>query len=162
MEVKLILNFIKKAGVKVRLESIRTETFFPGMTISNGTLVVDVDQVKHPGDLLHEAGHIAVTPKAVRTELDSETGSSLFDEGSEIAAIAWSYAACKYLEIDPHFVFHEEAYNGQGNAIVNNFEQGSYFGVQMLQWHGMTFGAKGANVFQVDPFPHMVNWSSVI
>ena len=52
------------------------------------------------GDLLHEAGHIAMSPPSKRDvmggTLDEELGVQL-----EMAAIAWSYAACSFLKLDP-------------------------------------------------------------
>ena len=38
----------------------------PGLTIVDGTLVVDAVRLAWPGDILHEAAHIALTPPSRR------------------------------------------------------------------------------------------------
>ena len=82
----------------------------PGLSIRNGCLIIDPEKLLYPGDILHEAGHIAVVPAEMRQALNDDVTNTQFDEGCEMAAIAWSYAACRYLSIDPHIVFHEHGY----------------------------------------------------
>lgn len=48
-----------------------------------------------PGDLLHQAGHIAVTEAAKRSTV---SGADLGDAGEEIVTILWSFAAARKLE----------------------------------------------------------------
>ena len=105
--------------------------------------LIDKKEVKYPGDLLHEAAHIAVVPLAERPYLEGENiGNRKDSDAEEMMSIAWSFAACIHLDINPHFVFHEYGYKGGGASIVENFERGNYFGVPMLQWLGMTASAK--------------------
>lgn len=73
-------------------------------------------------------------------------------------AIAWSYAACIHLKIDPYFVFHEEGYKNGGNHIADSFNNKQYFGVPMLQWKGMTVDEKNADALGVKSYPYMLNW----
>ena len=79
-------------------------------------------------------------------------------QGGELMAITWSYAACIYLKIDPHIVFHENGYKSGGRDIVENFSEGRYFGVPLLQWCGMTYEEERAKAINAKPFPHMINW----
>ena len=73
----------------------------PGIDIRQGTILVDEARLAHPGDLLHEAGHLAVADPAERG------GARLSpSDGDEMAAIAWSWAALKHLDLDPAIVFH--------------------------------------------------------
>ncbi|WP_448697765.1 hypothetical protein ACFGVR_13375 [Mucilaginibacter sp. AW1-3] len=154
-----IINFIKLTGINVSCEPITGQTFLPGTTIRTGTLIVDAEKLLYPGDLLHEAGHIAVTPAEQRKTL-GEDDTAQFDDGSELAAIAWSYAACRYLNIDPHIVFHEHGYRGAGKSIAANFELGRYMGVPLLDWYGMTnYGDHNPQAL-VNPYPAMINWLS--
>lgn len=37
-------------------------TLLAGIAIREGVIIVDAEKLSYPGDLLHEAGHIAVTP----------------------------------------------------------------------------------------------------
>jgi hypothetical protein len=83
-EVQRIRAFLSGIGIEVVAEPLQGETFLPGMTVHGGAIVVDPDRLEHPGDLLHEAGHIAVTDPALRPALDGVAD----DPGEEMAAIA--------------------------------------------------------------------------
>jgi len=127
-----ILAFLERIGLEVRREPIGGKTFMPGVTIRDGALVVDDAQLLYPGDLLHEAGHMAVMSPAERAVCQGNA------TGDEISAIAWSYAAALEIGLDPLVVFHAQGYRSGGATIVENFAEGRYIGVPMLQWYGMT------------------------
>ena len=55
-----IVNFLVDIGLGVRSGRISGQTFLPGIMIEQGTLRIDEAQLKYPGDLLHEAGHLAL------------------------------------------------------------------------------------------------------
>ena len=55
-----IVDFITQIGLDVRTEAIQEETVLPGIAVHHGILVVDYERWLYPGDLLHEAGHLAV------------------------------------------------------------------------------------------------------
>ena len=78
-------------------------------------------------------------------------------EAEEMMAIAWSYAACVHLNLDPHFVFHEGGYKG-GSHLVENFNARRYIGLPMLQWIGLTADDNNAPALNVRPYPHMIKW----
>jgi hypothetical protein len=154
----MIINFIKSTGIEVCIKNISRPTFMPGVTIERGALIVDENKLLYAGDLLHEAGHIAVTPPHLRQKINDSDDIFLLDEANEMAAIAWSYAACVHLAIDAHIVFHEHGYKGAGASIAGNFIGGNYFGVPLLQWYGMTYDNKQAKQLAVSPYPAMINW----
>ena len=60
--------FLAEIGIPVSETTLSQSTFVPGILIDQGRLLVDPAKLLYPGDLLHEAGHIAVTlpPNAVR------------------------------------------------------------------------------------------------
>jgi hypothetical protein len=149
-----ILAFLDRIGIPVVFEPIAGDTFLPAMTVRDGTLVVDPERLTWPGDLLHEAGHIAVTDPALRPTL----GAVSPDPGEEMAAIAWSYAAAVEIGIDAAVVFHAEGYRGGGESLVDNFTAGRYFGDPMLHYFGMTAMARHATEQGVAPYPHMLRW----
>lgn len=128
-----IIAFIEQVGIAVRTAPLGDETFMPGVTVCDGGIAYDPGRLTHPGDLLHEAGHIAVTDPALRPGMSVVSG----DPGEEMAAIAWSYAALRAIDIAPEIVFHSEGYQGGGESIIANFGAGHYFGVPLLQWYGM-------------------------
>jgi hypothetical protein len=150
-----IAEWLEEIGLDVRWEVIEGSTAMAGITIDSGVLVIDAAALDHPGDLLHEAGHLAVVTGAARAEITGSTGS---DGGLEMAAIAWSYAALRHLSLHPTVVFHEDGYRGGSSALIENFSAGRYLGVPLLQWLGLTVDAGSALELGIDAYPHMVKW----
>src|SRR3954447_21079468 len=144
--------FVREIGIEVRAEVLDAQTFLPGLDIRGGAILVDETRLTYPGDILHEAGHIAVSDPASR-----KTAPISADPGEEMAASAWSYAAARKLQIDPAIVFHT-GFKGGGPNLVENFNSGRYIGVPLLQWYGMSVEPKQAAAAGVDPYPHMVRW----
>ncbi|ASZ15042.1 hypothetical protein CK934_21205 [Chitinophaga sp. MD30] len=153
------VTFIRSIGIPVIFRKLSDPTFLPGLQIDGGCILVDKQQLQHPGDLLHEAGHIAVVPPAERTMLRQDNiGGRENHAAEEMMAIAWSFAACKHLKIDPAFVFHEQGYKGEGRNIAEQFEAGHTFGVPMLQWAGMTAEPHQSKNIGLAPYPLMSHW----
>jgi hypothetical protein len=150
------LRFIHEIGIKTESRAVPPgHSFVPGLCIEQGRIIIDQEQLRYPGDILHEAGHIAVVPLADRDLLNGSDIAKRKDApAEEMMAIAWSYAACIYLDIDPAFVFHNEGYQGGGSSIIENFRAGRYFGVPMLQWLGMTTTSESSEVI----YPAMIKW----
>jgi hypothetical protein len=145
--------FARGIGIDVRAASLPEPTFLPGIDIRCGTVLVDESRLLYPGDILHEAGHIAVTDPAERNQPKLSPS-----DGDEMAVLAWSYAAARHLEIDPEIVFHADGYRGGGANLVENFTRGRYIGVPLLQFYGMTVEPRHAAARGVEPFPHMLRW----
>ncbi len=151
--------FIRSIGIEVVYCTLEQPTFLPGINIHKGRIEIDRQQLKYPGDILHEAGHIASVPLPERDTLTAESiGQREHHEAEEMMAIAWSYAACVHLSISPYFVFHDEGYNGGGTSIAGNFMQGNYFGVPMLQWAGLTAEPCMAARLNRPSYPQMIKW----
>jgi hypothetical protein len=128
-------------------------TFLPGITIEQGNLYYDPGKLAYPGDLLHEAGHLAVLPGGERRALGADAGN---DGGMEMGAIAWSYAACVFLGLPVETVFHEDGYRGASASLIENFANGCCLGVPILEWRGMTVyqRAQGGEAL----YPAMTRW----
>lgn len=153
------VDFVRSLGIPVTYRLLQEETFLPGLLIENGGIVVDLSRLKYPGDILHEAGHIAAVPQSDRATLTADTIGKRPDfAAEEMMAIAWSYAACKHLSLDPYFVFHDEGYQDSGRRIADEFEAGHYFGVPMLQWVGMSAEPHQAQNLRLPAFPAMAKW----
>ena len=122
------------------------ESFLPGIAIERGELRVDEARLEYPGDLLHEAGHIAVAPPDVRSGLGGD-----IDDMPELewAAIPWSYAAALEIGIDPAIVFHGGGYRGHSPGLLENFRLGVPIGLHLLVERGMT---------SADLYPRMLRW----
>ena len=150
-----IAGFLREIGVEVVACELPEPCFLPGVRVDRGRLLVDEGRLLYPGDLLHEAGHVATLTAAERGERHGDLGTDL---GEEIGAIAWSYAAAVHLGLDPAVVFHEHGYRGASRGFLDNFRAGRYVGVPLLQWMDLTRDARQAAAEGVPPYPHMLKW----
>jgi hypothetical protein len=158
-ELEQCIDFLHSIGIKIIAGKITVPTFLPGLSIERGCIIIDRDALKFPGDILHEAGHIAVVPAADRDTLDEAAiGKRENREAEEMMAIAWSYAACVHIGLDPYFVFHDKGYKGGGSYIADNFTNKNYFGLPMLQWKGMALDGANAARQNLPAYPYMIKW----
>ena len=150
-----IIEFLLDIGLRLRKTDISRKTFLPGITLDHGTILIDEPKLLYPGDLLHEAGHLAVIPAEKRRRAKDDIGKKASEE---MMAIAWSYAALVHLKLEPTVVFHEGGYRGWSGALIENFTNGRYIGVPMLQWVGLTADEKRAKEEGIKPYPVMKKW----
>lgn len=154
-----IAAFLDGIGIEVVSIKLHEPTFLPGVSVQNGKLFVDEEKLNFPGDLLHEAGHLAVAPAELRSQLnDTVALPDGFPEMLEAGAIAWSYAACLHLEIDPKVVFHSHGYGGRSESLLFNFSVGVFPGVNQLEDSGLVFREEVAAGLGVEPYPKMMKW----
>jgi hypothetical protein len=154
----IFLPFLDSIGIKYQLETITGDTFLPGLKLRNGTLIIDTDKLLYPGDVLHEAGHLACVPPDIRETMSDTLENNDMNAAGEMMAMAWSYAACVYLGIDPHIVFHEHGYKGASRDLVQGYQEGNTMGLPMLQLYGMCYDNNIATQLGTQPFPHMQKW----
>ncbi len=154
IESRQILQFLARIGISVVAETLGEDTFLPAMRVRGGALVVDPDRLEWPGDMLHEAGHIAVTDPALRQAMDVVDD----DPGNEMAAIAWSWAALLEIGLAPEILFHPQGYRGGAQAMINNFSSGCHIGVPMLAYYGLTAEPHRAAERGMAPYPAMARW----
>ena len=150
-----IVAFLREIGLTVTACDLAMPCFLPGIQIRDGALLVDEAKLLYPGDLLHEAGHLAVKTARNRAKAGVDAGKF---QAQEIGAICWSYAALMHIGLDPAVVFHPAGYRGASDNFIENFTQGYAPGLPLLQWMGLTFDEKNAPEHGVPPFPHMVRW----
>jgi hypothetical protein len=149
-----IIDWLRQIGLAVRIAPVGFDTFLPGVTLEPDGIVVDPERLLYPGDLLHEAGHIATMLPARRASTGSSAGS---DMGDEIAAQTWSYAAAVHLGLPPEIVFHAAGYKGAAATLLEVYRDGKA-GVPLLQWMGLTLDPTRAAEASVPPYPHMIRW----
>lgn len=149
-----IIAFLDGIGIAVEPEPPHEAIVLPGLGVCGTAIRVDPETPVWPGDLLHEAGHIAVAEPARRAAL-VEVGD---DQGEEIAAIAWSVAAAKACEVGLNVVFHSGGYRGGGEALNTAFaaDNGGP-GVPLLAWYGMT-RSMGVGPESAPAYPEMARW----
>ncbi len=150
-----IIAFVRSIGLPAELGEVADDAFLPGISIAHGGLRIDPARLRFPGDLLHEAGHLAMLPAAERSPVD---GRLPVEGGQEMGAIAWSYAAALHLGLDAAVVFHDAGYKGDGASLRENFRQGHYLGVPYLQWIGLSWEANQAVARGQRAYPQMVRW----
>ena len=154
-----ILAFLAQVGITVREEPIARDTFLPGIAIAGGALVFDPARLQWPGDLLHEAGHIAVLPSALRPQASDDLQfAPAPDFAGEMEALAWAYAAAMAIGLPVQVLVHEGGYKGQSKALLQMYALGIYPGLQGL------CGAKMAESPNFMPacgpvhYPRMLKW----
>ncbi len=148
-----MLAFMEEIGLGWDAADLPEKTFLPGLCVRQGRLLVDAARLAYPGDILHEAGHLAVTPAADRGSLGPD---GLEDAGHEMAALAWSYAACLHLGLPPETVFHPDGYKGDAAWLLDTYGAGGTLGQPLLAWMGLTaWGPQGEGM---DRFPAMARW----
>jgi len=152
--VDKIVGFLREIGLEVEMGAVPT-SFLPGIKLMRNGLMVDAEKLLYPGDLLHEAGHLAVmTPE--RRNASQPAGEEL---GEEIAAQAWSYAAAVHLGLSPEVVFHQHGYKGQAAGLVAALSSTDGLavipGVPLLAWMGLT---SPPTPTERSIFPQMLRW----
>jgi hypothetical protein len=183
-----ILGFLGRIGLPATVAPVGEAPFLPGLRIERGRLVVEPERLTAAGDLLHEAGHLACAPAAVRDRLDHDVKASLESlragapagpiaeiadadrplacllQGDEPMAIAWSAAALVALELPVDAVFYPGSYGaptGQVPAmILQQLQMGMFPGIHWLAQAGMT---DAPAVFADEavpevPWPRMRRW----
>jgi len=141
-----IAVFLTEIGIPIRAGVLPDRTILPGMHVERGALVVDEAKLLYPGDLLHEAGHLAVVPAGRRNGLGGDTGDN---GGEEIAAMAWSFAAALHIGLPAEVVFHPAGYRGGSANLLEAFRRPNALGVPYLKWIGLAG----------DDFPRMLRWT---
>src|SRR5262245_53694879 len=151
----VIIRFLLGIGLQVTKTELTQPTFLPGISVDCGTLLVDQSKLLYPGDLLHEAGHLAVISAERRRRASNDIGKKAAEE---MMAIAWSYAAAVHLGLEPSVLFHDGGYKGWSQSLIENFTEGRYIAVPMLQWIGLTADEKRAKEMGIQPYPSMIKW----
>jgi hypothetical protein len=154
-----ILTFLHEIELPVSEGSVPPHSFLPGLCVSRGTMVFDRSALRWPGDLLHEAGHVAVTPSSLRTGLDDALDfAGAVPHAGEVEATAWAYAAIVHLRLPPSILFHEGGYRGHSAGLIMSYSHGVYPGAFGLAQAGMTLVGREAQLAGVAPYPRMTRW----
>ncbi len=156
-ELKKVLDFVKSIGIKI-IEKELDDTFLPGLALGPNCIYIDYGKLLYPGDILHEAGHLAVAEPETRAHIGLVELPDWPSAGEEIVAILWSFAAAKHLELPLDFVFHPNGYKNQSEWLIQTFENKNYIGLPLLEWMGLTLGEAKAAAQNKPAFPVMQQW----
>ena len=145
------LGFLDRIGIATGPLEEGEAQLLDGLAIIGGRLLIDPAVPVWPGDLLHEAGHIAVADPETRVTL----GPIVADGGDEMATIAWSYAAARECGLPLEHLFHEGGYRGDAIMLREAFATGATIGAPMLGYWGLCDPDRQPGDH---PFPTMQRW----
>lgn len=146
-----VIDFLQKeVGITCLLKE-GVKGFIDGVVIENGHLVASPDCT--PSGLLHEAGHLAITPGNFRHLMDGNLYKSMRNISDEILALdldpdhalvkaylqmsdpeatAWAWAAGKYLEIPQKQIILDSEYENTGDQVRLGLAMNAYVGINGL------------------------------
>ncbi|WP_395685325.1 hypothetical protein [Caenimonas koreensis] len=154
-----IVEFLRGIGISIREEAIAADTFLPGIAVENGELILDRARNTWPGDLLHEAGHLAVLPDALRRTVGGNLhGTELVLHAGEPEVTAWAYAALVEIGLPSEVLFHEGGYGGKSAGLCFTYSLGVYPGAAGLSAAGMAAIPAQANAASAKVYPAMLRW----
>jgi hypothetical protein len=158
-EVIKILHFLNEIHINVIEKELEDATFLPGLAIASNCIEIDFDKLLYPGDILHEAGHLAVTTSEERLLIGTDSMPKEWPSpGDEIVSMLWSYAALHHLELPAEFVFHPNGYKNDSLWLIENYTNEIYIGLPLLEWMGLTLSKERASKEGKKPFPTMIKW----
>ncbi|TCN55581.1 MBL fold metallo-hydrolase [Flavobacterium circumlabens] len=157
-ELQKILSFLKEIGLDIIEKELDT-TFLPGLSLGPNCIYIDYNKLLYPGDILHEAGHLAVTTSSQRQLAGTKkTAADWPTQAEEIGAILWSFAAANHLQLPLEFVFHPYGYKNESDWLISNFTNENYIGLPFLEWIGLCLGKERAVKENKPAFPAMLKW----
>jgi hypothetical protein len=154
-----VLTFLETIGIDIVEKELDATTFLPGLSLGSDCIYIDFEKLLYPGDILHEAGHLAVTTASERKLVGTVAMPKDWPtQGDEIGAILWSYAAICHLELPLEFVFHPNGYKNNSDWFISNFSNENYIGLPFLEWAGLTLSENRAAIEGKKAFPIMQKW----
>ena len=154
-----ILAFLRDVGLRVHEAALPADTFLPGIRLVDGGLVVDPERLAWPGDLLHEAGHLAVLPPDVRAIAhDDLVDETTVPHAGEPEAMAWAWAAAMAIGLPPDVLLHEGGYHARSRDILQMYAFGIYPGLRGLCEAGLAEAHGFTPVTGDAVYPAMRRW----
>ncbi|MEO8515764.1 MAG: hypothetical protein ABI426_03425 [Flavobacterium sp.] len=158
-ELKKIMTFLDEIKINTIEKELEDTTFLPGLDLGPNCIYIDFSKLKYPGDILHEAGHLAVTSSEERVHIGTpKMPNDWPTQGDEIGAMLWSYAAAAHLDLPLDFIFHPNGYKGSSDWLIDSYKKGNFIGLPFLEWAGLTLGNDRALVENKEAFPIMQQW----
>jgi len=174
--LRKVARWLTKIGLKVEQGTRFEVPFNVGIWIEDGGLIYDPAEA-HPGNLLHDAGHLAIIPSIIRPLAKGDIIASIeqpieayldshqdaFEKLPEdpiaraclqcgdAEAIAWAYAAAIAARVDP-WLTCEQGFSNRNDAehIYRGLQVGAHLGVNGLRAAGF--------IERVDDFPRLTKW----
>lgn len=159
LALESIVAFLVSIGLAPQVAVLDASTLLPGVDIGAGKLLLDRSRLLWPGDLLHEAGHIAVTPAALRPTLNGALDDhTLAPHAGEVEATAWAFAAVTAIGLHPALLFHAGGYHGASERLIFTYTHGVYPGAGGLSAAGMVASSADVRERGLPAYPAMLRW----
>ena len=156
---RTIFDFIVRVGIDIAVAPLPVDTFLPGIELRGGGIVVDAEKLVWPGDLLHEAGHLAVLPAVLRKEAhEDQPNVAEIEHAGELEAMAWAWAAAVELGLPADVLIHAGGYNGKSGDLLQMYAFGVYPGLKGLCETGMTAAPGFTRDCGLAHYPRMLRW----
>lgn len=94
--IERAIRFLDTVGIPCRRSGERVDSVLPGVWLDHGWLVYNVEDIRDPCDLYHEAGHLAVIPSLFRGSVPKAHDFDSLEEDSE-----WGRQIEAYLDATP-------------------------------------------------------------
>ena len=172
-----VMQFLNEIGLLARYE-VGATGFSEGCRIDRGTLVVDPEC--RISTMLHEAGHLAITPGCFRSLMDGNLYAGqremlrLIDETgmhsdaplyraviqcSDPEATAWAWSAGVELGLPGGEIIRDDEYDGEGADIRLGLKMCAYIGIHGLAHAGFCAIRKRGNH---EAWPQLKFWTQEV
>lgn len=173
-----VVSFLLEIGLEVHMLP-GASGFLPGIRINQGALEYD-PHVVSIADILHEAGHLAITPAEFRPlmsdglsagykamfnaidEQEMEPDSPMLKailQCDDPGATAWAFAAGTHLAIEPEMIIDSRHYDGTGDEIRLALLHNAYLGINGLHRAGMCESSRAMAAYRgVSVYPVLTRW----
>ena len=151
-----LYDVLARIGIPIEEGPLPEDTFLPGIALRAGRIAVDPGKLVWPGDLLHEAGHLAVLPGTRRNDEQAELAEA--EHGGELEAMAWAYAAAVEIGLPGQILVHEGGYNGKARDLLQMYDFGVYPGLKGLCATGMAASPGFTPECGSVCYPRMLKW----
>ena len=105
-------------------------------------------------DILHEAGHLAVTLQLLK-EIELERKKCQQNGQLRAMKLARFYGRMRlftHLKLPLEFVFHPNGYKNNSEWFISNFNDENYIGLPFLEWAGITLSENRAAIEEEKAF----------
>ena len=179
--VRACISFVQGIGLEVVTRDSGVRGFIEGVRVRAGVLHVGLDTV-FPGDVLHEAAHLALIPlrfrhladgdlrdvnKAMRNYVEAH-GEGLMRhpedplcravlQADEQEAAAWQYAAALKVGLPDVWLFPDDAFEGNGKAVLQYLKLKRHMGINGLQAARWTLVRKNPHI-DLPVYPELAHW----
>lgn len=177
-EISQISEFLNQHDIELIHLNEAIHGFVSGVKIKKGTLLVGNNATLD--SILHEAGHLAITPKPFRHLMSGNLSSGLkkmfevlsdknLDPDSELMrhsiqcsdpeATAWAFAAGRLLGFKDDLIILNSSYDGEGALVREMLASNAYVGIHGLRHAGMCAHGIAARSRGIPAYPQMLRWT---